>query len=182
MNRSIQAKWFNNVSGFMKLPQICLTGFNPVSHDSPSRTVISRSYFGSTGIGYTFARIPIAGTDFSTRPYTYDDTPNDLTLSQFKLVEEDDYKIEYLKYIKSIMPDPNSLKIFTTSWSAPTWMKNTNNIKWGENIFGEAGPLIYPALRKHIAPESFRMFYYIYYLFILLYYLLFILYDSNIEF
>lgn len=26
---TIRAKWFNNVSGFIKLPQICLTGFNP---------------------------------------------------------------------------------------------------------------------------------------------------------
>lgn len=89
------------------------------------------SYFGSTGIGYTFSRIPIAGTDFSTRPYTYDDVPNDFTLSNFSLVGEDDYKIEYLHRIKNIMSDPETLRIFTTSWSAPAWMKNTNNIKWG---------------------------------------------------
>lgn len=29
------------------------------------------------------------------------------------------------------MPDPDSLRIFTTSWSAPSWMKNTDSIKWG---------------------------------------------------
>jgi glucosylceramidase len=89
------------------------------------------AYFGSTGIGYTFVRIPIAGTDFSTRPYTYDDVPDDITLSHFHLVEEDDYKIGYLHDIKSMMPDPDSLRIFTTSWSAPAWMKKTTNIKWG---------------------------------------------------
>ncbi|XP_050449095.1 lysosomal acid glucosylceramidase-like isoform X2 [Cataglyphis hispanica] len=89
------------------------------------------SYFGSTGIGYTYCRLPIAGTDFSTRPYTYDDVPGDITLSNFSLVEEDDYKIEYLHHIESIMPDSDNLKILTTSWSAPPWMKNTNNIKWG---------------------------------------------------
>jgi hypothetical protein len=52
-------------------------------------------------------------------------------LSNFSLVEEDDYKIHYLHYIKSIMTDPQSLRIFTTSWSAPAWMKTTGSIKWG---------------------------------------------------
>ncbi|XP_012528783.1 lysosomal acid glucosylceramidase isoform X2 [Monomorium pharaonis] len=100
-----------------------------------SQRLLLESYYGSTGIGYTFARIPIAGTDFSTRPYTYDDILDDITLSHFKLVEEDDYKIGYLHDIKSIMPNPDSLKILTTSWSAPPWMKVTNSITWGE-IFG----------------------------------------------
>jgi len=65
----------------MKLPQIYLTG--SVSHDSPSRIIISRSYFGPEGIGYTHIRIPIAGTDFSTRPYTYDDVSGDIELKHF---------------------------------------------------------------------------------------------------
>ncbi|XP_011867654.1 PREDICTED: glucosylceramidase-like [Vollenhovia emeryi] len=91
------------------------------------------SYFGrgSTGIGYTFVRIPIAGTDFSTRPYTYDDVAGDLTLSHFNLVEEDDYKIGYLHDIKKIMSNPETLRIFTTSWTAPAWMKTTDSITWG---------------------------------------------------
>lgn len=89
------------------------------------------SYFGPTGIGYTYCRIPIAGTDFSTRPYTYDDVLDDVSLSNFNLVEEDDYKIQYIQHIKRIMPDPDNLRIFTTSWSAPKWMKISNNIKWG---------------------------------------------------
>lgn len=96
-----------------------------------TQSKLLESYYGSTGIGYTFARIPIAGTDFSTRPYTYDDVAGDITLSHFKLVEEDDYKIEYLHDIKSMMPNSDNLRIFTTSWSAPAWMKNTNSITWG---------------------------------------------------
>lgn len=64
-------------------------------------------------------------------------------------MEEDDYKIGYLHDIKNIMPNPDSLRIFTTAWSAPPWMKITNSITWGEKeIFGEAGFPIYPALLK----------------------------------
>lgn len=101
------------------------------SLSNETQQILLQSYFGSTGIGYTFARIPIAGTDFSTRPYTYDDVPGDITLSQFKLVEEDDYKIEYLHNIKNIMPNPDRLKIFTTAWTAPAWMKYSSSITWG---------------------------------------------------
>ncbi|XP_032687300.1 lysosomal acid glucosylceramidase [Odontomachus brunneus] len=89
------------------------------------------SYYGINGSRYTFCRIPIAGTDFSTRPYTYDDIPNDITLSNWSLVEEDDYKINYLHQIKNVMSKPEDLKIFTTAWSAPKWMKKSNEITWG---------------------------------------------------
>jgi glucosylceramidase len=46
-------------------------------------------YFGVEGIGYTIIRVPIAGTDFSTRSYTYDDVAGDTSLSHFNLTEED---------------------------------------------------------------------------------------------
>lgn len=100
-----------------------------LSNETQSKLL--ESYYGSKGIRYTYARIPIAGTDFSTRAYTYDDIENDTKLNNFNLVEEDDYKINYLNGIKSIMPEPNSLRIFATPWSAPAWMKFSNDIKWG---------------------------------------------------
>lgn len=96
-----------------------------------SYLVTFRSYYSAKGSLYTFCRIPIAGTDFSTRAYTYDDTPGDVTLSNFNLVEEDDYKIGYLHQIMNVMPNSHNLKIFTAAWSAPPWMKDTDNIQWG---------------------------------------------------
>lgn len=54
------------------------------------------SYFGPDGIGYSIGRIPIGGTDFSTRPYTYDDNNLrvDMNLSAFSLQKEDfEYKV-----------------------------------------------------------------------------------------
>jgi hypothetical protein len=51
-------------------------------------------YYGPKGIGYTFVRTAIGGTDFSTRFYTYDDGDVDVTLSNFKLAVEDyEYKV-----------------------------------------------------------------------------------------
>lgn len=53
-----------------------------------------KDYFGKNGIEYTVGRVPIGGSDFSTRPYSYVDHPKDETLSTFALQEEDyKYKV-----------------------------------------------------------------------------------------
>jgi len=39
-------------------------------------------------------RVPMAGSDFSTRKYSYDDVTNDTTLVHFALASEDlEYKV-----------------------------------------------------------------------------------------
>lgn len=43
----------------------------------------------SPGIEYNLVRLPMACSDFSTRPYSYDDVPNDYELKHFRLAEED---------------------------------------------------------------------------------------------
>lgn len=42
-----------------------------------------------TGIGYSVVRVPMASCDFSTRLYTYADTPEDYNLHSFTLAPED---------------------------------------------------------------------------------------------
>lgn len=42
-----------------------------------------------SGIGYTVVRVPMASCDFSTRLYTYADTPGDYNLDHFALAPED---------------------------------------------------------------------------------------------
>lgn len=53
-----------------------------------------RSYFSPDGIEYNLCRIPIAGCDFSTHPYSYDDVEGDVDLVYFNLTMEDyEYKV-----------------------------------------------------------------------------------------
>lgn len=48
------------------------------------------------GIEYTVGRVPMAGTDFSTHKYTYDDVEGDFALDHFSLTEEDlEYKVRF---------------------------------------------------------------------------------------
>jgi glucosylceramidase len=54
-----------------------------------------RDLFSDKGVEYSVGRIPIAGSDFSTHPYTYaDQVENDFELKHFNLTKEDfDYKV-----------------------------------------------------------------------------------------
>ncbi|XP_023245596.1 glucosylceramidase-like [Copidosoma floridanum] len=82
---------------------------------------IMKSYFSNDGIKYNLGRVPIAGTDFSTRPYTYDDSPGDTELENFMLAKEDFvYKMPLMKQALDLSP---SLRFETSAWSAPPWMK-----------------------------------------------------------
>ena len=60
------------------------------------------SYFSPNGIEYSMARIPIGGTDFSDRPYSYDDVDGDLELKHFALQREDlEWKVCYNQIIET---------------------------------------------------------------------------------
>jgi hypothetical protein len=53
-----------------------------------------RAYYNEdAGIGFTMGRVPIGGSDFSERPYTYDDLEDgevDPNLASFSLQPEDE--------------------------------------------------------------------------------------------
>ncbi|XP_023311391.1 putative glucosylceramidase 4 [Anoplophora glabripennis] len=84
------------------------------------------SYFGNSGIAYSLCRVPIGGTDFSTRGYSYDDVEGDDTLEHFALQQDDlDYKIPFILQAKALRN--NNIKLFASAWSAPTWMKTIND-------------------------------------------------------
>ncbi|CAG2053563.1 unnamed protein product, partial [Timema podura] len=82
-----------------------------------------RAYFSPEGIEYSLVRVPMGGSDFSTHYYAYDDVVNDTNLKYFNLTQEDYLiKIPYLKLAQNL--SNRQLKLFTTAWSAPDWMKN----------------------------------------------------------
>jgi glucosylceramidase len=70
------------------------TGINVKKMTPKLQDLIMNDYFAKDGLEYNVARIPIAGSDFSTRPYSYADVENDKTLQHFALTQEDhDYKV-----------------------------------------------------------------------------------------
>lgn len=94
-----------------------------------------RSYFGSSdgSAQYLLIRVPMGGTDFSVRNYTYDDSKKpDPSLKNFALQREDiEYKIPLIRMAQSL--SDNGLKVHAAPWSAPRWMKTfngTNGVSW----------------------------------------------------
>ncbi|XP_022911938.2 lysosomal acid glucosylceramidase-like [Onthophagus taurus] len=100
------------------------TGINANLLDATTRNHLMRSYFSKEGIEYSVGRVPIGGTDFSTRGYTYLDTPEpDMDLVNFALAEEDGlYKIPLIK--EALELTENNLSLFASAWTAPKWMKS----------------------------------------------------------
>ncbi|XP_053978121.1 lysosomal acid glucosylceramidase-like isoform X1 [Hylaeus volcanicus] len=111
------------------------TGINIRSLSPATQDQLIRTYYSpETGSKYTIGRIPIGGTDFSTRLYSYDDHVNDSSLIYFSLAPEDyQYKIPFARKALELNSD---LKFFASAWSAPGWMK-TNGIMDGYGFLEE---------------------------------------------
>lgn len=94
------------------------------------------SYYGPNGLQYNFGRVPMAGSDFSTRVYSYNDNPDNLNQTLWQLAEEDlTLKIPYLKKASELSQGGKiKLKLIGTPWSPPAWMKTNQNAVRGKLI------------------------------------------------
>lgn len=108
-------------------------GLNVVKLSGEAQENLLRSYFAPEGIEYNLCRIPIAGSDFSVRPYSYDDVEGDTDLEFFALAEEDfNYKLPLILRAQEL--SQRTIKLFGSPWSPPAWMKTNGK-------FNESGEL-----------------------------------------
>uniref|UniRef100_A0A7E4UQN8 Glucosylceramidase n=1 Tax=Panagrellus redivivus TaxID=6233 RepID=A0A7E4UQN8_PANRE len=120
------------------------TGYNLNKLPQAVRDVAMNAYFGEGGIGYSTGRVPIASTDFSLTKYSYDDVAGDFALKNWNLTNEDfQYKIPYIKQAQNLTN--GEIKLFSTPWSAPGWMKTNNDMQGNGTIKGEVGGDYYQA-------------------------------------
>ncbi|KAM6910060.1 lysosomal acid glucosylceramidase [Xenentodon cancila] len=111
---------------------------NMLSLSAGAREQLLRQYFSKDGIGYSVVRVPIASCDFSTRLYTYADTPGDYNLDNFTLAPEDiNMKIPLLQRAQAMSPRP--LSLFGSAWTAPAWMKTNNALIGKGSLKGQPG-------------------------------------------
>ncbi|XP_043259521.1 lysosomal acid glucosylceramidase-like isoform X2 [Colletes gigas] len=102
-------------------------GINIKKLSPATQDQLIRAYYDpKLGSRYTLGRVPIGGSDFSTRPYTYDDYDNDTSLKHFALTKEDyDYKIPFMQKAFKLNPETD---FFAAAWSPPKWMKTNDRI------------------------------------------------------
>lgn len=95
------------------------------------RAALLRELFATDGtnIGTSYLRLSIGASDLNEQVFSYDDLPagqTDPELKQFDLGPDRADVIPVLKEILTINPD---LKLLGSPWSAPTWMKTTNDTR-----------------------------------------------------
>ena len=78
----------------------------------------------TTGIGLSFLRQPLGGSDFSLGNYAYDDTCCDVNDFSLNNGHDNIYIIPQLQRIKQINP---AVRLLGTPWSPPRWMKTNND-------------------------------------------------------
>lgn len=96
------------------------------------REVLESLFSTSVGIGISVVRLPIGASDFSLKPYTYNDAPkgkSDPQLQRFSIQRDQQYLLPLLKEIRQIQP---RLKIVASPWSAPAWMKKPRRLNGGK--------------------------------------------------
>ncbi|NWH77403.1 GLCM Glucosylceramidase, partial [Piaya cayana] len=111
---------------------------NILALSQPAQDNLLRSYFSESGIEYNLLRLPMASSDFSLRPYSYDDVPDDYDLKHFRLVDEDvKMKIPILHRISAMTKRP--LSFYASPWTAPAWLKSNKDVSGKGTLKGEAG-------------------------------------------
>lgn len=93
------------------------------------RELLLRELFDpDSGIGLSFTRLTIGASDFSPRHYTFDDMPpgqRDPTLARFSIEPDRADRLPVVQRALAINP---ALKVMASPWSAPAWMKTTDNL------------------------------------------------------
>jgi glucosylceramidase len=98
-----------------------------------ARAQILREMFATDGnnVGFSYIRLTLGASDLNTFVYSYNDLSTgkeDLELKNFSLGHDHDDIIPVMKEILKITP---GIKIMASPWSAPVWMKMSNDVKGG---------------------------------------------------
>lgn len=100
--------------------------------DTQRSALLHELYGPPPNLNFNMMRLTIGASDFSLKPYTLDDVPfgqTDPQLQHFNITSNLRDVIPTVREVLSIDPD---LQIVATPWSAPAWMKTSENLIGGE--------------------------------------------------
>lgn len=96
--------------------------------DKTARRALLERVYGKDGIGLSVGRLTVGSSDYSAEIYSYDDHPFDTDLSHFSVERDERYVIPMIKEILEVRPD---IKLFSSPWSPPGWMKTGGSMCGG---------------------------------------------------
>lgn len=111
------------------------------------REALLRELFDAdSGIGLSFTRLTIGASDFSAYHYSFDDMPpgqRDPALTRFSIEPDRSDRLRVVQRALAINPQ---LKVMASPWSAPGWMKTSDNL-----IRGTLRPDAFEAFAEYLA-------------------------------
>jgi glucosylceramidase len=100
-------------------------------HQMPTdaRHALLSDLYGPSGLRLSVGRTCIGTSDYSTKMYSYDDTPEpDPELQHFSIEQDQAWILPTLRDAQQINPD---LYLFSSVWSPPGWMKSGGSMLGG---------------------------------------------------
>lgn len=111
------AAWLMNSSGAL----------SPATRDATMRKLFSPT----DGIGLSFLRNPMGGSDLARFGYTFDDVPagqTDPDLSEFSVAHDLADVLPLTKQARQLNPN---VTVMASPWTAPAWMKDSGQLNGG---------------------------------------------------
>ncbi|MGE5598211.1 MAG: glycoside hydrolase family 30 protein [Bacteroidota bacterium] len=93
-----------------------------------TREAFFQEAFSPSSMDLSVCRICVGASDYARECYSYDETPDDLTLRDFSIHHDREYIIPVLRRLREINPD---LFLFSSPWSPPGWMKTGRSMMGG---------------------------------------------------
>lgn len=87
---------------------------------------------GEDQAGISYIRLTVGASDMNSFVFSYDDMPqgkSDWDLKHFSLSQDLNDVVPVMKEILAVNPD---IEILASPWSAPTWMKTTDDVRGGK--------------------------------------------------
>ncbi len=81
---------------------------------------IMAAFFSKEGANFSYARTPVAASDYALSYYSYCDVSEDFTMRDFNIDRDKYILIPYIKAALKYRPD---LVIWSSPWTPPAWMK-----------------------------------------------------------
>jgi glucosylceramidase len=114
------ARRFQNILGFgAAFTDSSCYLFNRM--DAKARQELLSDLFSPQHLGLSVARTCIGASDYATKQYSFDDSPEpDPELKFFSIAHDREYILPTLRAARKLNPD---LFLFSSPWSPPGWMK-----------------------------------------------------------
>lgn len=96
------------------------------------KAILEELFDPNSGIGISTIRLTLGASDLNSFVFSYNDLPagrEDFTLENFSLAQDMYDVVPIMREILAINPE---IKIISSPWSAPVWMKTNGDVRGGQ--------------------------------------------------